>query len=422
MNHFEFRQGRLLAESVPVERIAAEVGTPCYVYSLATLRRHYRVFDDAFREVPHVVCYSIKANSNLAVIRAFAREGSGFDIVSAGELHRALAAGADPRKIVFSGLGKTRDEMAVALRTGILAFNVESSEELDVLDAVAANLRRKAPITIRVNPDVDAKTHPYISTGMKKSKFGIDIGRALDEYEHARTLEHLEVVGVDCHIGSQVTEVAPFADAVARVRGLVLELRRRRFEIRYLDFGGGLGITYKDETPPEPKDYAAAVLRGLGQLDLTLLLEPGRVLVGNAGILVTRVLYRKQTETKKFVVVDGAMNDLIRPSLYGAYQEIEPVVRSERPSETVDVVGPVCESGDFFAKDRALPAVEPGELLAVRSTGAYGFVMSSNYNTRPRVPEVLVDGDRYAVVRRRETIEDLVRGETIPEFLAGDPS
>jgi len=418
MNFFQYEGNELHAEQVALARIAAEVGTPCYVYSLATLRRHYRVFDRAFESAPHLVCYSVKANSNLAVLRTFAREGSGFDIVSAGELRRALEAGADPRKIVFSGIGKTREEMAYALRQGILQFNVESAAELDVLDAVAKEMGRKAPVALRVNPDVDPKTHPYISTGMKKAKFGIEVRRALEEYERARTLAHLEVVGVDCHIGSQLTDVSPFRDALARVRGLVLELRGRGFEIRHLDFGGGLGITYNDETPPEPADYAAALLSdGLDKLGVTLLLEPGRVLVGNAGILLTRVLYRKETETKKFVVVDAAMNDLIRPALYDAYQAIEPVLRAERPREVVDVVGPICESGDFFAKDREIERVQAGELLAVRGAGAYGFAMSSNYNSRPRAAEVLVDGAAFHVVRRRETLEDLVRGETIPDFL-----
>jgi diaminopimelate decarboxylase len=296
-------------------------------------------------------------------------------------------------------------------------FNVESAAELDALNEVAGEMGVKAPVAIRVNPDVDPKTHPYISTGLKKAKFGIEIGRALDEYERTRKLPNLEVVGVDCHIGSQLTDVAPFSDALDRVRGLVLELRRRGFGVRYLDFGGGLGITYNDETPPEPRDYATAVLGGLGKLDLTLLLEPGRVLVGNAGIIVTRVLYVKDSETKRFVVVDAAMNDLIRPVLYGAYQSIEPVVREERPATVVDVVGPICESGDFLAKDRELPEVRAGELLVIRSAGAYGFVMASNYNTRPRAPEVLVDGDRFDVVRRRETVDDLLRGESIPDSL-----
>ena len=418
MNFFEYRGNELYGEDVPLARIAGEVGTPCYVYSLKTLRRHYRVFDQAFGAAPHLVCYSVKANSNLAVIGAFAKEGSGFDIVSGGELYRCLAAGAEPRKIVFSGIGKTRDEMAYALREGILQFNVESEAELDALDAVAAEIGKKAPIALRVNPDVDPKTHPYISTGLKKSKFGIELGRAPEIYERARMLKHLEVVGVDCHIGSQLTEVAPFRDALARVRGLILDLRARGFQIRTLDFGGGLGITYNEEAPPEPNDYAATLLGdGLTNLGVTLLLEPGRVLVGNAGILLTRVLYLKTTETKKFVIVDGAMNDLIRPSLYGAFQKIEPVVRSERPSAVVDVVGPVCESGDFFAKDRELAEVEPGELLVLRGAGAYGFVMASNYNARPRSAEVLVDGGRYDVVRARETLSDLVRGESIPETL-----
>ena len=418
MNHFQYQGDELFAEDVPLAKIAAAVGTPCYVYSLATLRRHYRVFDEAFAAVPHVVCYSVKANSNLAVLRAFAREGSGFDIVSGGELHRALAAGGDPRKIVFSGIGKTRDEMAYALRAGILAFNVESSAELDLLDTVAGELGKKAPVAMRVNPDVDPKTHPYISTGMKKSKFGVDTTRALEAYERTRSLRNVEVVGVDCHIGSQLTDLSPFRDALSRVRGLLLELRARGFAIRYLDFGGGLGITYDDETPPAPKEYADAILGdGIEKLGVTLLLEPGRVLVGNAGVLLTRVLFKKETDAKKFVVVDGAMNDLIRPSLYGSYQKIEPVVRSRRAAYVVDVVGPVCESGDFLAKDREMTDVEPGELLAVRSAGAYGFVMASNYNTRPRGAEVLVDGAEFHVVRARETLDDLVRGESIPESL-----
>ncbi len=418
MNYFQ-REGReLLAEGVPLAKIAAEVGTPCYVYSLATLRRHYKVFDEAFGQAPHVVCFSVKANSNLAVLRTFAKQGSGFDIVSGGELHRALAAGADPKKIVFSGIGKTRDEMAFALTTGILQFNVESSAEIDALNAVAQSLGMKAPVALRVNPDVDPKTHPYISTGMKKAKFGIEIGRAVAEYERARALGNLDLIGVDCHIGSQLTDVSPFRDALARVRGLILELRGKGFDIRYLDFGGGLGITYDDEAPPEPADYAKALLGdGVDKLGVTLLLEPGRVIVGNAGLLLTRVLYRKDTGAKKFVIVDGAMNDLIRPALYGSFQAVEPVEAHGRATEVVDVVGPICESGDFFAKDREIETAEPGELLAVRSAGAYGFVMASNYNSRPRAAEVLVDGATYHVVRARETIEDLLRGETIPEFL-----
>lgn len=417
MHHFQHRNGELHAEGVPLREIATRVGTPCYVYSLATLQRHYRVFEEAFAGVPHLICFSVKANSNLAVLRTFAREGSGFDIVSGGELFRALKAGADPAKIVFSGVGKTRDEIVAALRAGILMFNVESPGELDVINAAAGALGLTARVALRVNPDVDPKTHPYISTGLKKSKFGIDIQRSIEDYRRTRELPHLEVVGIDCHIGSQLTTVPPFVDALTRIRDLVERLHREGFRVRYLDMGGGLGITYNDEQPPEPRDYAAAVTETLRGLDTTLLLEPGRVIVGNAGILLTRVLYLKGNEEKNFVVVDGGMNDLIRPALYGSYQGIQPIVPREGATLIADIVGPVCESGDFFAKDRQLPAVAPGDLLAVMSAGAYGFVMASNYNTRPRPPEVMVDGDRLYVVRERETLDDLVRGESIPESL-----
>lgn len=417
MHHFQHRDGELYAEGVPLREIATRVGTPCYVYSLATLQRHYRVFDAAFAAVPHLICFSVKANSNLAVLRTFARAGSGFDIVSGGELFRALKAGADPGKIVFSGVGKTRDEIVAALRAGILMFNVESPGELDVINAAAGALGLKAHVALRVNPDVDPHTHPYISTGLKKSKFGIDIQRSIEDYRRARDLPHIDVIGVDCHIGSQLTTVPPFVDALARIRNLVERLQREHFHIRYLDMGGGLGITYNDEQPPEPRDYAAAVREGLRDLDSTLLLEPGRVIVGNAGILLTRVLYLKGTDEKNFVVVDGGMNDLIRPALYGSYQGIQPVVAREGAPIVADVVGPVCESGDFFAKDRALPAIAPGDLLAVMSAGAYGFVMASNYNTRPRPPEVMVDGENFYIVRERETLDDLIRGESIPASL-----
>ncbi len=417
MHHFHLREGELFAEDVPLREIAARFGTPCYVYSLATLRRHYRVFDAAFAAVPHLVCFSVKANSNLAVLRTFAREGSGFDIVSGGELFRALKAGADPAKIVFSGVGKTRAEIRSALSAGILLFNVESPGELDVINTVAAELHVRARVALRVNPDVDPKTHPYISTGMKKSKFGIHIQRSLDDYRRARSLEHIEVVGVDCHIGSQLTTVPPFVDALERIRHLLDRLEREDFAIRYVDMGGGLGITYNDEQPPDPKEYAAALTEGLRGLDVTLLLEPGRVIVGNAGILLTRILYLKSTDEKNFVVVDAGMNDLIRPSLYGSYQAIRPVRRRDGDPSTADVVGPVCESGDFLAKDRELPPLEAGDLLSVMSAGAYGFVMSSNYNTRPRPPEILVDGSACYVIRERETVDDLVRGETIPDLL-----
>lgn len=417
MHHFQERNGELYAEGVPLSAVAERVGTPCYVYSLATLRRHFRVFDEAFESIPHLVCFSVKSNSNLAVLRTFAREGSGFDIVSGGELFRALKAGADPGKIVFSGVGKTAGEIRYALAAGILMLNVESPGELDAINSVAGQLGAKARVALRVNPDVDPKTHPYISTGLKKSKFGIDIQRSLEDYRRARSLPHIEVVGVDCHIGSQLTTVPPFVDALERIHDLVGRLQAENFQIRYLDMGGGLGITYNDEKPPEPRHYAGALTEGLRDLDVTLLLEPGRVIVGNAGILLTRVLYRKSTNEKNFVVVDGGMNDLIRPALYGSYQAVQPVRPRNGTRFTADVVGPVCESGDFFAKDRDLPAIEPGDLLAVMSAGAYGFVMASNYNTRPRPPEVLVDGEQLHIVRARETLEDLVRGEQIPMML-----
>ncbi len=422
MNHFEYRDGELYAEGVAVRRIAGEVGTPAYVYSLATLRRHYRVFDQAFAKIPHLICFAMKSNSNLAVLRVFAKEGSGFDIVSAGELFRALKAGADPKKVVFSGVGKKKEEIESALKAGILMFNIESEQELTFLNEVAGGLGKRAPISLRVNPDVDPKTHPYISTGMRKSKFGIDIKRSMEIYKKALSLSHLEVIGVDCHIGSQLTSVLPFVDALSRVREyldrvLVGYLRKEGANVRYLDLGGGLGIRYKDEEPPQPDEYAAGLIRGLEGLDVTLILEPGRVIVGNAGILVTEVLYLKETDEKKFVVIDGGMNDLIRPVLYGSYQAIRPVV--ERAADTIvaDVVGPICESSDFFAKDREIPRPQPGDLLAVMSVGAYGFTMASNYNAHPRPPEVLVDGDSFYIVRERESFEDLIKGEVIPPVL-----
>lgn len=417
MHHFEYRSGELHAEGVPVRRIAEEVGTPTYIYSLATLRRHFRVFDEAFAALPHLICFSMKANSNLAVLRVFVKEGGGVDIVSGGELYRALRAGVDPKRIVFSGVGKKAEEMEAALRAEILMFNVESEQELALLNDVAGRLGKRAPVSLRVNPDVDPQTHPYISTGMKKSKFGIDIKRSVGEYKKALSLPHLEVIGVDCHIGSQLTSVPPFVDALERVKVLLAALRKEGCDLRYLDLGGGLGIRYKDEEPPHPEIYAEALIRGLQGLQVTLILEPGRVIAGNAGILVTRVLYLKETEEKKFVIVDGAMNDLIRPALYGSYQGILPVLERTQETMVADVVGPICESGDFFAKDREIPRPEPGDLLAVMSTGAYGFSMSSNYNSRLKAAEVLVDERRFYVVRRRETLEDLVRGETIPPEL-----
>ena len=422
MNHFEYRNGEMFAERVPLKRIAAEVGTPAYVYSLATLKRHYNVFDQAFAKVGHIVCYSVKANSNLALLRAFVKLGSGFDIVSGGELFRALKAGGDPRKIVFSGVGKKKSEIEYALDAGILMFNVESEEELTTINEVAAAVGKKAPISLRVNPDVDPQTHPYISTGMKKAKFGVEIKKSIETYKKALAMKNLEVVGVDCHIGSQLTSVAPFVDALAKVREyldrvLVGEMKKEGARIRYLDLGGGLGIHYHDETPPLPEDYAKAIIKGLEGLDITLILEPGRVIVGNAGILLTEVQYIKETDTKKFVIVDGGMNDLIRPALYGSYQAIQPVVQSKAETINADVVGPICESGDFFAKDRDIARPKRGDLLAVMSAGAYGFTMASNYNSHPKPPEILVDGDQYYVVRKRETLDDLIHGEVIPASL-----
>jgi len=422
MNHFQYRNGEMFAEEVPLKHIAREVGTPAYIYSLATLKRHYKVFDQAFVKVPHIVCFSVKANSNLALLRTFAKEGSGFDIVSGGELFRALKAGGDPKKIVFSGVGKKRQEIEYALNTGILMFNVESEQELIVLDEIAAAAGKKAPISLRVNPDVDPQTHPYISTGMKKAKFGVDIKKSLETYKKAVSLANIDVVGVDCHIGSQLTSVTPFVDALAKVREyldrvLAGEMKKEGGEIRYLDLGGGLGINYHDETPPLPEEYANAIVQGLEGLNVTLILEPGRVIVGNAGILLTEVQYIKETETKTFVIVDGGMNDLIRPALYGSYQAIQPVMKNNAETIVADVVGPICESGDFFAKDREITRPKRGDLLAVMSAGAYGFTMASNYNSHPKPPEVLVDGDKYYVVRRRESMDDLINGEVIPASL-----
>jgi diaminopimelate decarboxylase len=422
MNHFEYRGGEMFAEEVPLKRIAGEVGTPAYVYSLATLKRHFQVFDQAFARVPHIVCFSVKANSNLALLRAFAKQGSGFDIVSGGELFRALKAGGDPKKIVFSGVGKKKQEIEYALDAGILMFNVESDEELTALNEIAAGAGKKAPISLRVNPDVDPQTHPYISTGMKKAKFGVDIKKSLETYKKAVSLKNIDVVGVDCHIGSQLTSLTPFVDALAKVREyldrvLAGAMKKEGAQIRYLDLGGGLGINYNDETPPAPEAYAKAIIEGLQGLDVTLILEPGRVIVGNAGILLTEVQYIKETETKKFVIVDAGMNDLIRPALYGSYQAIRPVVESKAEAIVADVVGPICESGDFFAKDREIARPGRGDLLAVMSAGAYGFTMASNYNSHPKPPEVLVDGDKYYVVRKRETMDDLINGEVIPASL-----
>lgn len=417
MHDFQYRGDELLCEEVPVRGIAETVGTPFYLYSLNTLESHFRAFQNAFSKVDHLICFSAKANSNIAILRIFVRMGGGVDVVSGGELFRSMKASASPDKIVYSGVGKREEEIEYALELPILMFNIESTQELILIDRIAGRMRTKAPIALRVNPDVDPKTHPYISTGLKKNKFGINLQKSLDDYRLANTLPNVKVIGVSCHIGSQLTEVRPFVEAVQRIKELVLKLRAEGMNIQYMDIGGGLGITYNQEEPPHPRDYARALMKELKEIDCTLILEPGRVIVGNAGVLVTRVLYTKAGEEKNFIVVDAAMNDLIRPSLYGSYQRVQPVHRSDRPEWTADVVGPICESSDFLAKDRKLPKAEQGDLLAVMSAGAYGFSMSSNYNSRPRVAEVLVAKDKFFVIRQREDYDDLIRGEIIPDFL-----
>lgn len=416
---FPRRRGTLHAEGVALARIADGVGTPTYVYSAGALRARYRALARAFAATRATICYALKANMNLAVVRTLVAEGAGADVTSGGELFRALRAGADPARIVYSGVGKRDDEIDAALRAGIRLFNVESRAELRRLDARAGEAGVRAPVAFRVNPDVDPKTHPYIATGLRTSKFGIPIDEAPDAYAEAKALPNLRVAGVDCHIGSQLVEVSPFADALARVRALVLELRSTGHAIEIVDVGGGLGVTYTDEIPPSADAYAAAVLGAVGDLGCEIILEPGRWLTAGAGVLLTRVLYEKGNDAKRFVVVDAAMNDLIRPALYESAMKIEPVEDVAGETRAVDVVGPVCESGDFLAKDRLLPPLSHGALLAVDSAGAYGFAMSSNYNARPRAAEVLVDGDRFAVVRTRETYEDLVRGESIPTEITG---
>lgn len=413
MDFFEFRNNELYAEDRPVNDIVSRYGSPCYIYSRATLERHWHAFDKAFGEHPHLICYAVKANSNIALLNLLARLGSGFDIVSVGELERVLQAGGDPKKIVFSGVGKREDEIRAALNTGIRCFNIEVSGELDRIDRLAGELGVVAPVSFRVNPDVDAKTHPYISTGLKENKFGISIEQALIEYRRAASMPPIELIGIDCHIGSQLTETTPFLDALDRVLKLVKTLEAEDIKLHHLDLGGGLGIRYRDEQPPEPADYTRAILDRLGGSGFEILLEPGRAIVGNAGILVTRVEYLKSTPDKNFAIVDAAMNDLVRPSLYGAWQNIIPV-RTDSTAEaaTWDIVGPVCETGDFLGKNRRL-SLAPGDLLAVRSSGAYGFTMSSNYNSRPRVAEIMVDGSDVHLIRERESLEHLWAGEKL---------
>jgi len=419
VNAFTRRDGRLWVEDVSLDELAERHGTPLFVYSATALTDNYDALDRALGDAPHTLCYSIKTNMNLAVVRTLVARGAGIDITSGGELFRALRAGASPEKIVYSGVGKRDDEIDQALAAGIKMFNVESRAELRRIDAVAGARGVRAPVAFRVNPDVDPKTHPYISTGLRTSKFGIPWGEAGEAYAEAKALQHVDAVGIDCHIGSQLTEVQPFVDALNRVRHLLLELRDAGHAIRTIDVGGGLGVTYDDETPPSFEQYASGVLESVGGLGCDLVFEPGRSFTANAGVMLTRVLYEKRNDEKRFVIVDGGMNDLIRPALYQAYQRIEPVGPARGDARAADVVGPVCESGDFLAKDRPFPPVETGDLLAVHSAGAYGFSMSSNYNGRVRAAEVLVKGDRAALVREREGYEDLVRGESIPEEITG---
>ena len=411
MDHFNYQGTELFAEDIPVAEIAQRYGTPCYIYSRATLERHWHAFNDAFDKQPHLVCYAVKANSNIAILNLFARLGSGFDIVSIGELERVLKAGGDPKKIIFSGVGKRTDEMQRALEVGIHCFNVESEAELERLNKVAAEAGKIAPISMRINPDVDAGTHPYISTGLKDNKFGIDIAIAEDVYQKAAKMNSIKILGIDCHIGSQLTEVAPFIDALERIIALADKLKALGISIEHLDLGGGLGVQYQDEKPPLPADYTEQLFSNSAIKDYKILIEPGRAITANAGLLVTKVEYLKLSDHKNFAIVDAAMNDLIRPALYQAWQEIIPVDKSNRAAtHEYDIVGPVCESADFLGKDRALN-IKQDDLLAIRSSGAYGFTMSSNYNSRPRAAEIMVDGKEIHLIHERESIEQLMQGE-----------
>lgn len=419
MDYFDYKNGELYAEDVNLTQSVSDWGTPCYVYSRATLEKHWHAFDDALKDRPHLVCYAVKANSSLAVLSVLAKLGSGFDIVSIGELERVLKAGGDAGKIVFSGVGKQRHEIERALEVGIRCFNVESEAELELLASIAENSGKRAPVSIRVNPDVDAKTHPYIATGLKDNKFGIAIDDALAVYQKAAACEALNIVGIDCHIGSQLTELAPFVDALDRVLLLVDRLTESGIEIQHLDLGGGLGICYKDEEPPLPSEWSAALAEKLKGRQYEIIIEPGRAIVGNAGVMLTQVLFLKHNEHRNFAIVDAAMNDLLRPALYQAWQEIIPLSRrddiaaqDQSDIKTYDIVGPVCETGDFLGKSRELN-IQQDDYLAVRSAGAYGFCMSSNYNSRPRAAEVMVDGDKAHIIRQRENLEQLLVGESV---------
>jgi diaminopimelate decarboxylase len=417
MHFFTYRGRELFAEDVAIASLAREYGTPLYIYSYHTLLRHLRAYTDAFRNYPHIVCFALKANSNIAILRLFAKNGGGADIVSGGELYKALKAGISPKKIVYAGVGKTEEEIRFALRSKILMFNVESGDELREINRIAGIMHLKAPIALRINPDIDPETHPYIATGLKRNKFGIPIEDAVEHYRIASKLKNITILGIHKHIGSQITKISPFVDALKNILLLLDRLSSNGLDIQYLDAGGGLGISYKDEEPPVPKDLAKNLIPLLNGRKLTLITEPGRSIAGNAGILVTRVLYQKKGEEKEFVIVDAGMNDLIRPSLYGAYHNILPVVKRMREIILCDVAGPICESGDFLARGRELRKVEKGEYLAVMGAGAYGFSMSSNYNSRPRSAEVLVKGNEHFLIKSRETYRDLIRNERIPEIL-----
>ncbi|MDD3844900.1 MAG: diaminopimelate decarboxylase [Syntrophorhabdaceae bacterium] len=417
MDYFEYRNGELFCEDVPVKAVARRVGTPFYLYSHGTFERHFRIFDGAFGETPHMVCYSLKANPNGALLRTVAKLDGGADIVSGGELYRALEAGIPAKRIVYSGVGKSAEDLRYAIDAGIRMINIESEGELTALKKLSRKMKKRVPVSIRVNPEIDPKTHPYITTGLKKNKFGVLWGEAVRLYREIAAEEYLAPVGISSHIGSQILELGPFIEAVTSLRTMILELKGQGIAVEMLDIGGGLGITYKDEVPPDPAEYARVVRENLGDMDVTLVLEPGRVIVGNSGIFVTKMLYVKVTAGKTFYIVDGAMNDLVRPSLYNAYHKILPVEEHTGKTVVVDLVGPICESGDFFAKDRELADLKEGDLLAVRGAGAYGFAMSSNYNSRRRTAEVLVRGGEFFVVRRRESLKDLTRGESIPHFL-----
>lgn len=411
MDYFNYKGDSLLAEAIPVADIAQKYGTPCFIYSRATLERHYGVYQEALEGCPHLICFAVKANSNLAVINVLARLGASFDIVSGGELERVIAAGGDTSKVIFSGLGKTEAEIERALQLGIYCFNIESGAELDRIDRIAQRLGKKAPISVRVNPDVNTDTHPYISTGQKENKFGISYEQAIDIYRRAAILEGIKILGIDCHIGSQLTSVEPFLDATDRLLTLTDRLANEGILLTHFDVGGGLGVTYGEEEPPHPSELIAMIRSRFANREMTLIIEPGRTISANAGIFVTKVEYLKQTNHKNFAIIDGAMNDLLRPALYGAWQEIIPVNRRQGDGITYDVVGPVCESSDFLGKERVL-CIKAGDLLAVRSAGAYGFAMSSNYNTRPRSAEIMVDHDKSYLVRPRETITELFAGES----------